>query len=146
MVGSALQPGFQPRPGEPLSPCLDHPIGLDFTKGALHIADTGNRALRIFPLDRGELWTVAEGPTAPLGMTYGLCRDNLPFLPEKGYAGLDAPRAFLSGFPVRSSLFALCGRCITHLPLGWTETATPEDTFFKLRMDTEERDLQLVAD
>jgi len=143
LVG-AVAPGFQPRPGDPLSPCLNQPIGLAFRGQALYIADTGNRALRVFDLGTSELWTVAGDPAAPLGVTYGLCRDHLPFLPGQGYAGLDTPRAFLPAFPSKHHQAVLTGKCIAHLPLGWTP-AEVRDSDYPTRMETRERDLRLAA-
>jgi len=144
-VVGAVASGFQPRPLEPLSPCLNQPLGLECSGQALYIADTGNRALRVFDLGTSELWTVAGDPAAPLGVTYGLCRDNLPFQPVEGYAGLDTPRAFLPDFPSEHRQAALTGRCITQLPLGWTKNNVRASSDYQTRMETRERDLRLAA-
>jgi hypothetical protein len=145
-VLGALEPGFQPRPGEPLSPCLNHPTGLELRDRVLYLADTGNRAVRVFDLATSELWTVAGDPGAPMGVSYGLCRDNLPFQPAEGFAGLDSPRAFLPDFPAPHRQAVLTGRCITQTPLGWTRAEARDlHEDFPAGMETRERELRLAA-
>lgn len=143
-VLGALEPGFQPRPLEPRSPCLNHPTGLELRGQALFLADTGNRAVRVFDLATSRLWTVAGDPGAPMGVSYGLCRDDLPFPPGEGFAGLDRPMAFLPDFPARDRQAVLTGRCIAQLPLGWIR-AEDLDLDDPVGMATRERDLRLAA-
>jgi hypothetical protein len=115
VAGSAEGPGFMPE-GRPLSRCLNGPVGLAFERGLLCIADTGNRALRVFVPATGSLLTVAGDPQAAEGLRWGLCRDNLPFDPGAGYAALDVPRAFIPRMLAPDVAGVLSGCCIAQVP------------------------------
>ena len=124
LLGSCLQPGFQPLPqDQPMPvgmPCLDDPEDLHLQGGQLFIADTGNHAIRIFNLGTRTLQTVVGHPDQPQHRL-GPLRRFAPDLPLDACATLGSP-ASIAISPGGSCLVDLC-HGLAHLDL---HTLAPE--------------------
>jgi len=119
--GSVAQAGFQdcldPSAPQRVLPCFNDPHGIVRVGNCLHVADTGNHAIREYALGTSAVRTLAGDP-GRAAIRWGLLRDGLEAFPGEGYGTLLAPRG-ITGHRCQSGesvLYLSTGPCLATIP------------------------------